>query len=39
MKANSLPTSDLFLYEFGIKLLGALATYLFSILFFAGMFS
>ncbi len=30
---------DSFLYEFGIKLLGALATFLFTMLFVAGMFA
>ncbi len=37
MKAKNLPTADLFLYQFVIKLLGALATYQFVLLFFSGM--
>jgi len=37
MKAKDLPSTDLFLYQFIIKLLGALATYQFVLLFFSGM--
>ncbi len=36
MRQKNLP-ADLFLYQFSIKILGALATYLFTILFFFGM--
>ncbi len=39
MKAKSLHTSDMFLYEFGIKLLGALSVFLFGLLFLAGLSS
>jgi hypothetical protein len=38
MKAQDLHATDLFLYEFTIKILGALATYQFGMLFIAGMF-
>jgi hypothetical protein len=38
MKVQNLHSTDLFLYEFTIKILGALATYQFGMLFIAGMF-